>query len=1079
MITFKLNGKELQGEEGQYILQVAEKYGIEIPTLCHHKALEPAGMCRLCIVELFDGRKTRFVTACNYPIWESMEVKTDTEAVHQIRKHIIEFLLARCPNVPFIQKLAKKYDIDEPRFEKADDDCILCGLCTRICKRMGNSAIGLVGRGVDIKVDTPFHVQTDVCMACGACAFVCPTGHIKLEDITRHAVKQIPSEYNEGLNGRKPIYVPYAQAIPNTPAIDRDVCVHFKTGGCKICEDICPAEAIDYSQEDEVVEIDVGAIIIATGAEPYDPSALEAFYHYKSNPDVITSLEFERILSPSGPTMGHLVKPSDGKEPQKIAWLQCVGSRDINRCNNGYCSSVCCMYAIKDAMIAKEHAKGDLDCTIFNMDIRTFGKDYEKYYHRAKEKVGVRFIKTRVHAIDEVGENKDLRIRYVDDSGVLQKKIFDMVVLSVGLQVPKSTVDLAKQLNVDLGKYNFVATRPFTPVETSRPGVYACGVFQTPKDIPGSVTEASAAACLAGKYLSEVRNTRTKRVEIPDEIDLTGEEQRIGVFVCNCGTNIAGVVDIKSVEDYAKTLPNVAYAGQNLFTCSQDSQEQMKEIIKEHRLNRIVVAACTPKTHEGIFMDTLEACGLNKYLFEMANIRNQDSWVHTDEPGKATEKAKNLVQMAVARSATLNPLHEKQITVIQRALVIGGGVAGMNAALGMADQGFEVVLIEKEEKLGGMATRLTSTIEGADVGKYLENLIQKVTSRPKIQVLTRSIIVGFSGFKGNFTTEVLVGPGMYERKIEHGIVIMATGANEYRPKEFLYGQNPRVMTQIELLERLEKKGADDINQVVMIQCVGSRNEENPNCSRVCCQSAIKNALHIKKLRPDADICILYRDIRTYGLLEDYYSEARRLGIYFIWYDPDEPPVVESSDNGVVVTFQDHDLSYRIKICADILALSAGMVAQDTEELASIIKLDRNPEGHFMEAHVKLRPVDMATEGIFVCGTAHSPQLLSESISQAYAAASRATTFLSQSQLTLSAVTARVDADRCAACLICVRSCPYEVPRINEDGVSEIDVALCHGCGVCAAECPAKAIELNWYEDDQILCQVEALLEGVL
>ncbi len=1079
MITFKLNGKELQGEEGQYILQVAEKYGIEIPTLCHHKALEPAGMCRLCTVELFDGRKTRFVTACNYPIWESMEVKTDTEAVHQIRKHIIEFLLARCPNVPFIQKLAKKYDIDEPRFEKADDDCILCGLCTRICKRMGNSAIGLVGRGVDIKVDTPFHVQTDVCMACGACAFVCPTGHIKLEDITRHAVKQIPSEYNEGLNGRKPIYVPYAQAIPNTPAIDRDVCVHFKTGGCKICEDICPAEAIDYSQEDEVVEIDVGSIIIATGTEPYDPSALEAFYHYKSNPDVITSLEFERILSPSGPTMGHLVKPSDGKEPQKIAWLQCVGSRDTNRCDNGYCSSVCCMYAIKDAMIAKEHAKGDLDCTIFNMDIRTFGKDYEKYYHRAKEKVGVRFIKTRVHAIDEVGEKKDLRIRYVDDSGVLQKKIFDMVVLSVGLQIPESTVDLAKQLDVALDKYNFAATKPFVPMETSRPGVFACGVFQAPNDIPGSVIGASAAACLAGRNLSRVRYTRTKSVEIPDEIDLTGEEQRIGVFVCNCGTNIAGVVDIKSVEDYAKTLPNVAYAGQNLFTCSQDSQEQMKEIIKEHRLNRIVVAACTPKTHEGIFMDTLEACGLNKYLFEMANIRNQDSWVHTDEPGKATEKAKNLVQMAVARSATLNPLHEKQITVIQRALVIGGGVAGMNAALGMADQGFEVVLIEKEEKLGGMATRLTSTIEGADVGKYLENLIQKVTFRPKIQVLTRSIIVGFSGFKGNFITEVLVGPGMYERKIEHGIVIMATGANEYRPKEFLYGQDSRVMTQIELLERLEKKGADDLNKVVMIQCVGSRNEENPNCSRVCCQSAIKNALHIKKLRPDADICILYRDIRTYGLLEDYYSEARRLGIYFIWYDPDEPPVVESSDNGVVVTFQDYDLGYRIKICTDILALSAGMVAQDTEELASIIKLDRNQEGHFMEAHVKLRPVDMATDGIFVCGTAHSPQLLSESISQAYAAASRATTFLSQSQLTLSAVTARVDADRCAACLVCVRSCPYEVPRINEDGVSEIDVALCHGCGVCAAECPAKAIELNWYEDDQILCQVEALLEGVL
>ncbi len=848
---------------------------------------------------------------------------------------------------------------------------------------------------------------------------------------------------------------------------------------CYQCVDACLAKAIDHNQSPVEEEIEVGSVILCPGSKPFDPSALKQFYHYKSNPNVLTSLEFERILSPSGPTMGHLLRPSDEKEPKKIAWLQCVGSRDINRCDNAYCSSVCCMYAVKDSMIAKEHAKGDLDCTIFNMDIRTFGKDYEKYYHRAKEKAGVRFINTRVHAIDDVRENKDLRIRYVDDAGVLQKEFFDMVVLSVGLQVTESTVELANHINVALDKYNFAVTKPFTPVETSRPGVYACGVFQGPKDIPGSVTEASAAACLAGGDLSKVRNTRTKSVEIPDEIDLTGQELRIGVFVCNCGINIAGVVDVKSVEDYAKTLPNVAYAGQNLFTCSQDSQEQMKEIIKEQSLNRIVVAACTPKTHEGIFMDTLEACGLNKYLFEMANIRNQDSWVHTDEPERATKKAKNLVRMSVARSATLNPLHEKQITVIQRALVIGGGVAGLTAALGMADQGFEVVLIEKEEKLGGMANHLTTTIDGEDVNAYLENLIQKVTSRSNIQILTRSLIVGFSGFKGNFTTEVLVGPGMYERKIEHGIIILATGANEYRPKEFLYGQDSRVMTQIELSGRLEEKGADDLNRVVMIQCVGSRNEENSNCSRVCCQSAIKNAIHIKKLHPDTEICILYRDIRTYGLLEDYYSEARRLGVYFIRYDPEAPPVVDSSDNGMLVTFQDHDLGYRIEICADILALSAGMVAQDTEELASIIKLDRNTEGHFMEAHVKLRPVDMATEGIFVCGTAHSPQLLSESISQAYAAASRATTFLSQSQLKLSAVTARVDAASCAACLVCVRSCPYEVPRINEDGVSEIDMALCHGCGVCAAECPAKAIELNWYEDDQILCKVEALLEGAL
>jgi heterodisulfide reductase subunit A-like polyferredoxin len=435
--------------------------------------------------------------------------------------------------------------------------------------------------------------------------------------------------------------------------------------------------------------------------------------------------------------------------------------------------------------------------------------------------------------------------------------------------------------------------------------------------------------------------------------------------------------------------------------------------------------------------------------------------------------------MAVARASTLYPLQEKKISVIQRALVIGGGIAGMNAALGLADQDFEVVLLEKEEQLGGMVTQLTATIEGANIGDYLQGLIQKVTSHPKIQVLTQSLVVGFSGFKGNFTTELLVGPGMYARKIEHGVVIMATGAKEYQPKEFLYGENERVMTQIELANRLEEKGAGDLKQVVMIQCVGSRNEENPNCSRICCQTAVKNALHIKEENPDAQVFILYRDIRTYGLLEDYYEKARRLGVLFFRFTADEPPRVESSENGVMVTFKDHILNLDLTVETDLLCLSAGMVAEDTEELSAILKLARTEEGFFMEAHVKLRPVDMATDGIFVCGTAHSPKLISESISQAQAAAARATTFLSQSQLTLSAVTARVAGEQCASCLVCVRSCPFNVPRINADGVSEIDPALCHGCGICVSECPAKAIDLQWYEDEQIMCKVDALLEGVL
>ena len=846
---------------------------------------------------------------------------------------------------------------------------------------------------------------------------------------------------------------------------------------CYQCVKACLADAIDHEQTVQERDIEVGSLVLCPGNDVFDPSDLEDTYKYKSSPNVLTAAEFERILSASGPTMGHLVRPLDHKEPEKIAWLQCIGSRDTNRCGNGYCSSVCCMYAIKESMIAKDHAEHDLDCAIFNMDIRTFGKDYEKYYMRAKDNAGVRFVKSRIHTITEMPETGNLLLHYVDEAGNIVEEEFDMVVLSVGLQVPRSTMETAKRLQIDLNKYNFAETSPFAPVNTSRDGVFACGIFQGPKDIPTSVTEASAAACAAGRNLAESRNTLLKEVVRPDEIDVEGEIPRIGVFVCDCGINIAGVIDVPHVREYAEKLPYVVYSGENLFTCSQDAQDQMKETIKEHNINRVVVSSCTPKTHEPIFMDTLESVGLNKYLFEMANIRNQDSWVHGDNPEMATEKAKELVRMAVGRAASLHPLHERQIPVTKRALVVGGGVAGMNAALGIADQGFEVVLVEKEAELGGLANRLTKTIEGMDVGDYLTGLVDQVSAHKQIEIVTNSVIVDFSGFKGNFTTELLVGENMVSRKIEHGVTIMATGATEYQPAEYLYGENPRVVTQLELGTRLEEKGAaDELNTVVMIQCIGSRNEDNPNCSRICCQSAVKNAIHIKKLNPETQVFILYRDIRTYGLLEDYYTEARRLGVKFFRFDPEDPPEVSASGDLVNVVFNDHILNRKVSADADLLALSAGMVASDTEELASIMKLIRNPEHFFTEAHVKLRPVEMSKEGVYLCGTAHSPQLLSESIAQAMAAASRATTMLTQPYLTLSAVTAQVDPEKCASCLICARTCPYGVPRINEEGVSEIDDALCQGCGACAAECPAKAIELRWYEDDQITSKVDALLE---
>ncbi|MBI4797752.1 MAG: FAD-dependent oxidoreductase, partial [Desulfarculus sp.] len=599
---------------------------------------------------------------------------------------------------------------------------------------------------------------------------------------------------------------------------------------CMLCVQACLAGAIDHNQKPRELDLQVGSLILASGARPYEPKALD-YYRYHLSPDVVTSLEFERFLSPSGPTQGHLLRPSNQAEPKKIAWLQCVGSRDTNSCGNGYCSSVCCMYAIKQALVAKEHAHHDLECTIFNMDLRTFGKDYERYYLRARDQEGVRFVKSRIHTIND-DPSGGLRIEYATGDGQAKEEIFDMVVLSVGLEVPQSNADLSNRLAVETNKYRFADTKPMTPVATSRPGVLVCGSFQGPKDIPSSVTEASAAACAAAGQLAPARWTETRSVEVPPQMDVAGQEPRIGVFVCKCGINIAGVVDVPAVTQYAATLPHVVHTDNGLFVCSQDVQEQMKAKIKEHNLNRVVVASCSPKTHEAIFMDTLQACGLNKYLFEMANIRNHDSWVHGQTPEQATAKAKDLVRMAVARAGTLKALVETKVKVNPRALVVGGGVAGLTAALGVADQGYEVVLVEKEAQLGGFGRQLTHTIEGADINAHLDQLIERATSHPKVQVLTQSLVVKFSGYRGNFTTELIVGPGMYERKIAHGALILATGAGEYHPQEFLYGQDSRVLTQVELGRRLEERGSQDLKSVVMIQCVGSRNADFVNCSRI-------------------------------------------------------------------------------------------------------------------------------------------------------------------------------------------------------------------------------------------------------
>ncbi|MEJ2023983.1 MAG: FAD-dependent oxidoreductase, partial [Deltaproteobacteria bacterium] len=729
----------------------------------------------------------------------------------------------------------------------------------------------------------------------------------------------------------------------------------------------CKAQAVTldtHAQEEEALSINVGSVILAPGFEPFDPRKYDT-YQYGHYPNVVTSMEFERILSATGPYMGHLRRPSDEKEPLKIAFLQCVGSRDMNTCDHAYCSSVCCMYAIKEAVVAKEHADHDVDAAIFFMDMRTYGKDFEGYYNRAQEEQGVRFIRSRIHTIDEDPENHDLLIRYADEKGAMQRETFNLVVLSVGLQTPQELKDMAQRLEIELDEDAFVQTGVFNPVETSRDGIYVCGAFQEPKDIPYSVMEASAAACDAGAELSAARGSLVKTKTYPEERDVSKEAARIGVFVCNCGTNIGGIVDVPSVAEYARTLPGVTYVEENLFTCSQDTQDRMKEAIKTENLTRVVVAACTPRTHEPLFQETLRDGGLNKYLFEMANIRNQCSWVHSKEKDKATDKAKDLVRMAVARANLIQPLPQPSIPVNHAALVIGGGISGMTAALGLANQGFHTHLVEQSGALGGNGRRLLQTWRGENIAGGTDAMIKRVQDHSMIHVHTNSAVNSASGFVGNFETTISQNDA--EETIEHGAVVVAVGAEEYQPTEYLFGQDDRVMTHQGLEDALRKgePAVKSAETVVFIQCVGSREPDRPYCSKVCCTHTVKSALELKKMNPDMNVYVLYRDIRTYGQREELYRKAREKGVMFIRYSLGEKPRVEKEDGGIFVTARDHILDREIKIGADFLVLAAAIVPRNNEGLAQMYKLPLNGDGFFMEAHAKLRPVDFATDGIFL------------------------------------------------------------------------------------------------------------------
>ena len=839
---------------------------------------------------------------------------------------------------------------------------------------------------------------------------------------------------------------------------------------CYQCVEACVAKAINHDDTYAEETIEVGAVIAAPGFEVFD-ARLRGEYGFGVYQNVVTSIQFERILSASGPYFGHVQRISDGKEPKKVAFIQCVGSRDTS-CGNSWCSSVCCMYATKEAIIGKEHAK-ELEPTIFYMDIRAHGKDFDRFVNRAKNEYGIRYIRSMPSTIKELQQSKNLLLKYVKEDGSLIEEEFDMVVLSVGLTPPKEAAELARALGVNLQEHGFCETALENPVQSTRDGVFVCGAFGGPKDIPETVMEASSAAACASGILASQRGTMIQEEALPLESDLRGLGPRTGVFVCHCGINIGGVVRVPEVVEYCKTLPNVVFVTDNLFTCSQDTAVKMGEVIREHNLTRVVVGSCSPRTHEGLFQENCEKAGLNRYLFEMANIRDQNSWVHMHEPDAATEKAKDLMRMAVAKAQFLKPLKPGQLPVNRATMILGGGLAGITAALSLADQGFESYIVEKKPLLGGNYRELYFTLEGLDTKKHLAGLLDRVKKSKLIHVFTGAEIEKIEGFIGNYKTTVRTKDG--EETFEHGVVIVATGAYELETTEYLHKTSPNVVTQRDLEKLLAENDpkASAAKSVVMIQCVGSRIPERPYCSRYCCSEAMKNALKIKEMDPEKDVTIIYRDIRTFGLKEDYYKKARELNVKFIRYDEDRKPEVTQSGNQVAIRAFDPILNGPVELKADLLALSVGSVPNsENMEIGNRLKVPTNQDGFFLEAHVKLRPVDFATDGVFMCGMAHAPKLSEDAIVQANAAVSRACTILTKDFIEAEGKTAFVNKERCSACGLCEINCPFGAIRVNVvEGCAEVNAVLCKGCGVCTASCRMNAVDINGFTNEEELEQI--------
>jgi heterodisulfide reductase subunit A len=905
----------------------------------------------------------------------------------------------------------------------------------------------------------PRYVDPGLCTNCDECTQICPV--------------DLSSQYQAGLVTRKAAYKPSVRAAPNAYVIEKGPYCE----PCRKCEQVCPTHAINLDEEEWYEEIQVGAIILAVGYQLYDPTPAEEL-GYGRYPNVVTGIQFERLSSRSGPTEGIIERPSDGKIPERIAWLQCIGSRDQE---HPYCSSICCMYATKEAVLAKERLPG-VSCEVFIMDERAFSKEYTAYFEQSKDLWAVEYTRCRISEVKEDPNSHDLLLHYQDESGVLRRKPFDMVVLSVGSEPPPKAVALAEDMQIELNEYGFCKTDKFEPVDTSRPGVFVAGAFATPKEIAETVMDASGAAARCMALLSGKSGTEIVKPEYPPERDVSSEELRIGVFACNCHPTIDAVVNVDDVLAHTSQMPGVVHTQALDYGCLAGGPEQIRESIREHGLNRVVIGACSPRTHLALFHHIVQQEGLNPQLLEFVSLRENCAWVHSDDPVGATRKAKEEMRIGAARVGHYQPYQKEQRTFSRSALVIGGGLAGMTSALSIADEGYDVFLVEVSGRLGGNLRHLYRTAEGPNPQRLLHSLIKRVHSHERIALYYNTEVIGFEGHVGNFRTRLSYeGDGEPPRcwEIEHGVAVVATGGYEYDGNVFLHGLDPRVVTQLELEKRLAKDvdAARELRQVVMIQCVNPPEQKVHYCSRTCCTNTMKNAALIKQINPDCQVYVLYKDLITYGFREQYYTEARERGVIFLRYNEDEPPQVQNSYGQLEVRVKDIILDQPLIFTPDVLALSmAIMPAESNPALAKVLEVPLSSEGFFMENNLKLRPMDFTREGIFLAGLAHYPKFIEETIAQALATAARAMTYLSKDHLEVGGTIAIVDQGKCVGCLTCVRVCPFQIPQIDPAavgvgsifGAAYIEPSLCTGCGTCTSECPADAIQLRHYRDDQLV-----------